>query len=155
MLSDGQLLSSHIVTKQDEYIVYELPVLIDDKESTIRVQVNLENDKEVSYKILGVWDAIAGSSCASRGFLPLIVGSEITPIYEVIDSKSKKVNTEYGNKYIVGENKNVVYDTVEDGKYMSALQVERLNNRELCTELEQVDVNKGKVLDTELQYCMN
>ena len=69
--------------------------------------------------------------------------------------KIKKVCTEYGNKYIVGKNKNVVYDTVEDGKYMSALQVERLNNRELCTELEQVDVNKGKVLDTELQYCMN
>ena len=155
MLSDGQLLSSHIVTKQDEYIVYELPVLIDDKESTIRVQVNMANGKEVSYKILGVWDAVAGGSCASRGFLPLIVGSEIIPIYEVIDSKTQKVSTEYGNKYTVGKNGNVVYDTVEDGKYMSALQVERLNNRQLCTELEQVDVNNGKVLDTESQYCMN
>ena len=62
---------------------------------------------------------------------------------------------EEGELWLLDSDGNVVYDTVEDGKYMSALQVERLNNRQLCTELEQVDVNNGKVLDTESQYCMN
>lgn len=155
MLSDGQLLSSHIISKEEDYIVYELPILIDEKASTIRVKVTLENNKAVSYKTLGVWDAVRGSSCASRGYLPLIVGSEITPIYDVIDTKTQEVSIEYGNKYTVGQSGNVVYDEVEDGQYVSALQVERLNNLALCTELEQVDVYNGNVLNGYTQFCMN
>lgn len=90
-----------------------------------------------------------------RRKLPLIVGSKITPVYEVINYKTKEVSRKYGNKYTVRQSGNVVFDNVENGQYVLALQVERLNTLELCTELEQVNVYNGKILNGYTQFCMN
>ena len=155
MLADGQYLSTKVVTKNDNYIIYEAPVIIEENESTIRIKVYLKDGKMSSYVTLGVWDAPQDSSFAPRGYLPLYVGMSIVPVYESVDTSTRAVNKVYGTKYIIENGDNIQYSKMANGEFVSTLQVESSNCIQLCNNLEKVDVYNGAVINNDSMLCMN
>ena len=169
MLADGQVLATKVVTKKEKYIIYEAPVLIDSKESTIRIKVYLENGNMSYYSVLGVWDAAQSwdnitqtnndlpqnRPYAPRGYLPLYSGTTIIPIYEAIDTSTREVYKIYGNSYIAGTDSNIQYSKINDGEFVSTLQVESLNSVKICDIFDNVSLYNGEVISKDTMLCMN
>lgn len=139
MLPDGQLLTAYIISQDDDSTIYSFPVMINDSESSIRVEETTNKDGTIKYTTLGVWDSSDSkytSDKFARGYLPLKSGTAITPIYDVFDLDSDKYETEYGEEYIVNGEFEFLFGKLEPGEYTYAYEVEKLDNTSSYSELK-------------------
>ena len=145
MLPDGQLLTAYIISQDEESTVYSFPVMINDSESSIRVQETKSNDGSTKYTTLGVWDSSDNKYTGdkfTRGYLPLNSGTAITPIYDVFDLDSEKYETEYGEEYVINGEFEFLFGKLEPGEYTYAYEVEKLNSTSNYSELKDFSVNQ-------------
>ena len=125
MLPDGQLLTTYIKEELGS-VIYEIPVLINDIEMTIKIEEK-EQDGKKDYELLGVWDATAQSNYAPRGYLPLESGTVVTPIYDVYDPESDTYESEYGEEYRISSGFDFVFGKLNDNEYSYAFAIEGIN----------------------------
>lgn len=125
MLPDGQLLTTYI-NEDLGSVVYEIPVLINDIEMTIKIE-EIDNNGKKEYNLLGVWDATDQSNYAPRGYLPLEVGTTITPIYDVYDPEADTYESEYGEEYTIASDFDFLFGQLDDGEYSYAFAIEGIN----------------------------
>ena len=144
MLPDGQLLTTYIISSTDDETVYAFPVLINNTEVTIRIKESNVNGKS-TYTTLGVWDSNNDKEQAPRGYLPLEVGTTITPIYDVFDTEADEYESEFGEEYTITSDFDFLFGQLEDGKYSFAYQLEKLNGISSYTELTEFNVRNSAV----------
>ena len=119
--------------------------MINDSESSIRVQETKSNDGSTKYTTLGVWDSSDNKYTGdkfTRGYLPLNSGTAITPIYDVFDLDSEKYETEYGEEYVIKGEFEFLFGKLEPGEYTYAYEVEKLNSTSSYSELKDFSVNQ-------------
>ena len=139
MLPDGQLLTAYIISQDNESTTYSFPVMINDTESSIRVEETINNNGEANYTTLGVWDSSDNKYYGdhfARGYLPLYSGTSITPIYDVFDLDSDTFETEYGEEYIVNGQFEFLFGKLKPGEYYFAYEVEKINNVSTYSEIK-------------------
>ena len=149
MLPDGQLLTSYVISKEDNVTVYAFPVDIDSNESSIRIKETIDNNGKASYETLGVWDTSSNSINGdnfSRSYLPIKAGMKITPIYDVFDFGTGKYETEYGEEYVIGKEFVYYLTTLDDGEYLFAYSLDLLNKQLAFSELTKFTM-KDKVIE--------
>ena len=125
MLPDGQLLTTYIKEELGS-VIYEIPVVINDIEMTIKIEEK-EKDGKKDYKLLGVWDATSQSNYEPRGYLPLEPGTVVTPIYDVYDPESDKYESEYGEEYTISSDFDFLFGKLNDSEYLYAFAIEGIN----------------------------
>ena len=144
MLPDGQLLTAYIISQDDKSTVYSFPVMIDNVESSIRVEEIDKGNGETEYITLGVWDSTDNEfnkDKFSRGYLPLNSGTAIIPIYDVFDEKNETYETEYGEEYIVNGNFEFLFGKLEQGEYSLAYEIKKLNDVSSYSEIKDFSIN--------------
>ena len=144
MLPDGQLLTAYIIYQDYKSTVYSFPVMIDDVESSIRVEEIDKGNGETEYITLGVWDSNDNEfnkDSFSRGYLPLNSGTAIIPIYDVFDEKNETYETEYGEEYIVNGNFEFLFGKLEQGEYSLAYEIKKLNDVSSYSEIKDFSIN--------------
>ncbi len=80
-LSDGTLLTTHIVDVTDEYTVYTSPVMLNGNRTNLRIRQYSDSSTIVE----GAWDGIGSNGMAAREIKKLSAGDRITPIYFMAD----------------------------------------------------------------------
>lgn len=104
VLPDGQALTTYIISQNNTTTIYSFPVLINEEESSIRIEETLNSNGETTYTTLGVWDASDSpynNNKIARGYLPLKENSIIVPMYDVFDIDLNEYTTEYGDEFII------------------------------------------------------
>ena len=148
MLPDGQLLTAYIVSQDDKSTVYSFPVMIDDVESSIRVEEINKGNGENEYITLGVWDSNDNEfnkDNFSRGYLPLNSGTAIIPIYDVFNEKNETYETEYGEEYIINGNFEFLFGKLEQGEYSLAYEIKKLNDVSSYSEIKDFSINNDNL----------
>ena len=140
----GQLLTAYIVSQDNKSTVYSFPVMIDDVESSIRVEEIDKGNGETEYITLGVWDSTDNEfnkDSFSRGYLPLNSGTAIIPIYDVFNEQNETYETEYGEEYIVNGNFEFLFGKLEQGEYSLAYEIKKLNDVSSYSEIKDFSIN--------------
>ena len=92
-LGDGQLLTTYILQKQEDFTDYIIPVQANEKESSLYVRVTKD-----SIDIEGISFEPRNNSFSGR-MCPITEGITITPIYDVWNEEEKTYDTVYGEEY--------------------------------------------------------
>ena len=103
-LADGQKLTAYTLASNKTTTLLSFPVLINNKECSIRVEKTISPTGEITYTTLGLWDtndSPYNKDKISRGYLPLKVGTVIRPIYDVYDVVNDEYVTSYGEEFIL------------------------------------------------------
>ena len=146
-LPDGQLLTTYVLSQSDNKVVYGIPVVVNDIESTIRIEEITSSDGTKDYNLLGLWDATANSLYAARGYLPLNVGTKITPIYDVFNDEKQSYESELGDEYTITSDFDFLFTQVDDGNYSYAYTIDRVFGNDVCTELSTFNVVDGQICE--------
>ena len=121
-LPDGQYLTTRVVEQTEEYVDYGLLLLINGVESTIRIREKTDFAGNDQYEFLGVWDAIDTSLYAPRGYLPLLKGAKIRPIYNVYNNITSQKELLYGEEYVINSDFELVNKAIGKEKcYLSII----------------------------------
>lgn len=144
-LPDGQLLTTYVISKDIDKVVYGFPVMIGDIESTIRIEETIDNNSKKHYSLLGVWDATDNSSYAPRGFLPLTKGTKITPIYDVFNTETNTYESSYGEEYTIQSDFDFLFTNLEDGTYGYSFTIDRTFGDDILTSISDFNVVNGTI----------
>ena len=124
ILPDGQ----HLTTYFDSYYeddetnskstVYAIPVVINEIEATIKIEETITAEGNCEYTCLGIWDSNNNSSYEGRGFIPLEVGTTITPVYDVYNETDNEWYVEYGEEYTITSDFDFLLSNLPKGEYV-------------------------------------
>ena len=146
-LPDGQLLTTYVLSQSDNKVVYGIPVVVNNIESTIRIEEITSSNGNKEYNLLGLWDATANSAYAARGYLPLEIGTKITPIYDVFNEENSSYESDFGEEYTITSDFDFVFTQVYDGTYSYAYIVDRIFGNDICGEISSFDVVNGEITE--------
>lgn len=138
MLPDGQLLTTYITSSEDNCTIYSFPVMIDNVESSIRIEETLDYNGTPSYTLLGVWDTPSSKyrkDNFARGYLPLKIGTTITPIYDIYNTKHECYESEYGEEYTITSDFDFILGTLPKAKYSYTYEIEHIDGTYNYTKL--------------------
>ena len=138
MLPDGQLLTTYILSKEDNITIYSLPIMIDNIESSIRIEETITPDGLSTINMLGVWDTTGNANkkdSFQRGYLPLTEGTTIEPIYDIYNDQTKTFDSEYGDPYTIPKDFNVLLGTLPKDNYLYSYEVKHLDETSTHTKL--------------------
>ena len=142
-LPDGQNLSTIIVEKNEEYVVYTSPILLNGEETNLRIRQTLADGK---ITIEGAWDGIAESGAASREFKKLKDGDKITPGYISLNVDTNETASYLGQEFTVSGELKVDYSVMDEGEFMYAFVIEDIYSDYLDTDLVNFSVDaEGQV----------
>ena len=138
-LPDGQNLATVIVDKNEEHVVYTSPIMLNGKETNLRIRQILETGE---IQIEGAWDGFAESGAASREFKKLKDGDVIIPLYQSFTLDDKMTETAYqGAEYTVSGNLEISYSVMEEGDFFYAFIIEDMYSDYLMTDLTAFNVD--------------
>ena len=131
-LPDGQNLSLTIVDKNEDYVIYTSPILLNGTETNLRIHQTLADG---SIKIDGTWDGISESGAASRNFTKLNDGDKIVPLYSSFTLDDVMDESTYeGEVFTVNGELNLVYAQLFEGDFMYSFIIEDVYRDYLMTD---------------------
>lgn len=152
---DGKYCYMHEIDDQNEYILYNIPVLVDEMEYTLRAAYLFgEDGEEGHYEIYGLWDQVnTQEGLPSRNTIPLEDGMEITFLFP-----ETELSLGQALQYRAGDT--IVYDSaatkmeeiqLKDGKYAMHYEItDVFNNKMISTPIiitcEDGDITKEVLL---------
>ncbi len=116
-LPDRQILATYIVGCDDDCMVYTSPILLNGKETNLRLRVY----SDYSVVIDGAWDGIDECGAASREIKKLKSGDVIVPLYY---TDSDDGDMYEGDEYKYSEGDSIIYDELYEGDYEYCFQIE-------------------------------
>ena len=137
-LPDGQNLSTIIVDKNEEFVIYTSPILLNGKETNLRIRQTLADG---TISIEGAWDGIAESGAASRDFKKLKDGDKITPVYVSLNIDTMETGAYQGQEFTVSGELKVDYSAMDEGDFMYAFVIEDIYSDYLDTDLVHFNVD--------------
>ena len=142
-LGDGQLLTTYILQKQEDFTDYIIPVQANEKESSLYVRVTKD-----SIDIEGISFEPRNNSFSGR-MCPITEGITITPIYDVWNEEEKTYDTVYGEEYSLKGTDDVLYTYLENGEYSYATIVDNMLGTVLCSKPMKFTMIDKKISFTE------
>ena len=147
-LPDGQNLATYIVDYGEDYIIYTSPVMLNGKETNLRLKLT-----EESIVIEGAWDGIGESGASSRDIVKLKAGDRIVPLYYSYPLDDDSDWDEdgygyYGDEYVFDGEPEVYYDYMYPGEYLYAFVIEDIYGDYYLTDFETFYINE----DGEVEY---
>ncbi|MEG2928913.1 MAG: clostripain-related cysteine peptidase [Oscillospiraceae bacterium] len=99
----------------DEYILYTVPVVVNDKDTNLRMLYHMETGE---YEVIGTWDGIDGESgMSSRDVKKLVDGDEVTFVFTAADLETLEAYEFLGDSFIVDGPVIAEEATLFDGDY--------------------------------------
>lgn len=120
-LPDGQPLAVYIVSECDGYDVYTSPVMINGKETNLRITHNYRDD---IITIDGAWDGIEDNGMAAREIYKLCEGDIILPLYYAFSIESDDEFTYEGAEYTYDGSSEIYYDLLYDSDYLYGFTID-------------------------------
>lgn len=140
-LPDGQNLSMTIVDKNDEYVIFTSPILLNGEETNLRIRLTLADG---SITVDGTWDGITESGAASRDFTKLKDGDVITPLYISYTLDDDMTESLYvGEEYVVDGEVELVYGLLFEGDFMYTFIIEDVYRDYLMTDFTEFYVDEN------------
>ena len=105
-LADGQKLTAYTLAQNETTTLLSFPVLINEKECSIRVEKTTTENGQITYTTLGLWDtndSPYNTDKIARGYLPLNPGTVIKPIYDNYNATTDEYYTTYGEAFTITE----------------------------------------------------
>ena len=138
-LPDGQNLATYIVDYDEDYVIYTSPILLNGKETNLRIR----QDNEGNLHIEGAWDGIDENGAASRKITKLKDGDVIVPLYFSVDSETFEDGEWSGAEYKVKGNLEINYGLLDEADYLYAFCIEDVYYDYYLTDYEcfHVDAN--------------
>lgn len=113
-LPDGQNLAIYIVDECDGYDIYTSPILLNDKETNLRITHNYVDG---TVTIDGAWDGIDENGMASKEIIPIKTGDKIIPMYYATTIDSDDEYYYYGEQYTFDGEPEIYFSYLPDGEY--------------------------------------
>lgn len=140
-LPDGQNLSMTIVDKNEDFVIYTSPILLNGEETNLRIHQSLEDG---SITVIGTWDGIDGNGAASRDFTKLKDGDKIVPLYTsyMLDDDFTEGLYE-GEEFVVSGDLELDYALMYEGDFMYAFVIEDVYRDYMLTDLTVFGVDEN------------
>lgn len=101
MSLNGHLVYTCPTNIQEDYIIYSLPVILNEEYANIRV-AKYEDEEE--YKIIGAWHGVIPESMAVRKeTIPINQGDVIKPLFKIYNTNTKETEDVQGKPFIIKE----------------------------------------------------
>ena len=116
---NNQFLNMTIVEEADEYVLYTVPILLNGKETNLRISwVWDKDDTTGAYKILGVWDGVdTDTGMSSRNVKKLKNGDRISLKHIYYDEIKKEHYEVIGEEIVVDDNTKIEDKYLDPGIY--------------------------------------
>ena len=139
-LPDETLLATYIVNNDEDYAVYTSPVMLNGKQTNLRIIV----DDEGAY-IDGAWDGIDEDGIPSREIIPIKEGDKIEPLMTY--STEEGTDTYTASAYTWQKDDNVIYAFLPEGSYGYCFYINDVYGDYLTTEDTTFTIDKeGNIL---------
>ncbi|MCR4814126.1 MAG: Clostripain family protein [Lachnospiraceae bacterium] len=138
-LPDGQNLATYIVENNDDFIIYTSPILLNGKETNLRLKQN--RDGEVTVE--GAWDGIDEHGASSRKITKLKSGDKIVPMYYTLDADTMDEGQAQGSEYVVSDDFEILYGVLEEADYFYAFCIDDIYYDYYLTEFELFHVDEN------------
>ncbi len=138
-LPDGQNLATYIVEYDEDFVIYTTPILLNGKETHLRLKQNSEGVITVE----GAWDGIDEHGAASRIITKLSKGDTIVPMYYSMDSENFEDGEWQGSEYVVDEDFEILYGMLEDADYCYAFCIDDIYYDYYMTDFELFHVDEN------------
>lgn len=141
---NGFPVSAYLINATEGYEIYSIPILHDEKISSLRVKKTFKEDKN-EYSVIGLWEGKdALTSVVKRGFKTLGAGDVVIPIYTPYGGgdgeyiKGKRIKIVFGGL-------NITEKTVRDGDYIITYTAKDIYGLESESEAMAVTALNGKL----------
>ncbi|MGN1089067.1 MAG: hypothetical protein ACI4Q6_01595, partial [Huintestinicola sp.] len=141
-LPDGQPLAVYIVSECDGYDVYTSPVMINGKETNLRITHNYRDD---IITIDGAWDGIEENGMAAREIYKLCDGDVIVPLYYAFSIESDDEFTYEGAEYIYDGSSEIYYDLLYDSDYLYGFTIDDVYGDYYICDYQIFSVEDGEI----------
>lgn len=146
MLPDGQTVAIYLVEEGDSYNIYSIPVLLNDKEMSIRVRMDYDDWNVFGeFSVIGVWEGISENGQAGRKSGEIKEGDVICPIYETSDYYTGEEGVIYGDEYRAGADFNISVGTLPDADYYYSYEILDIFGNSVFTEATVFSVEDGEL----------
>ena len=144
---DGNLVYMEVSYESDDYTVYAVPILLNDKEYNLRVIYDY-NDEE--FYILGARRGLDDNGKADRNLVQLQPGDEITTIhYAATMSGDDDFEAIPVDTFTVTENTTFAEEDLGDGTFIMMFELMDAKNNYAYSEMVQFTV-EGEYMDVEI-----
>lgn len=141
---NGTTVSADLVVKGENYEIYSIPVLYQNKRSGIRVMKTWDEDENFDYTVLGIWQGTDDNGVIGRKFRSLGTGDTITPIYKVFGGEDDEYLEGKSLRLVFG-GVNIKEKAIPDGDYMISYTIRDLYGVEVESNTTTVSALKGKL----------
>ena len=127
-LPDGQNLSLTVVDCSDDYVIYSSPILLNDKETNLRIKQNLSDQ---SITVEGAWDGISSTGASAKSIQKIVSGDVIVPLYYGFtdsDEDDAEDTLYSGTEYKVSGTFTVEYGILDPADYFYAFEINDIYN---------------------------
>ena len=140
-LPDGQNLSMTIVDKNDEFVIFSSPILLNGEETNLRIRMTIEDG---SIEIEGAWDGMTEAGAASRDIKKLKDGDKIVPLYTSYTLDDEMTESLYmGEEFTVQGDLELVYGLLFEGDFMYSFIIEDVYRDYLMTDFTAFNVDEN------------
>lgn len=113
-LPDGQLISSTVVTEEEDFTIYTTPVLVNGVESNLRFIVDYQ---DYSVTLDSVWSGADEFGLSGRNTYLLREGDVIQPIFSAFNLDTLEDLCYYGDEYVYDGSNDWSYTSLFDSEY--------------------------------------
>lgn len=101
---------------QQDYIIYSLPVILNEEYANIRV---VKYEDEEKYEIIGAWHGVIPESMAVRKeTIPINEGDVIKPLFKIYNTKTKEIKDVQGKPFIIKEKPEIQLVDLSDKNFV-------------------------------------
>ncbi len=140
-LPDGQNLSMTILDKNDEFVIFTSPVMLNGEETYLRIRMNIEDG---SIEIEGACDGMTETGAASKNITKLKDGDKIIPLYTSFTLDDDMTESLYmGDEFTVSGEVELVYGLLFEGDFMYTFIIEDIYRDYLMTDFTAFNVDEN------------
>ena len=138
-LPDGQNLATYIVENTENFVIYTSPILLNGKETNLRLKQTADGDITVE----GVWDGISENGASSRKVTKIKTGDRIIPKYYSLDADTMEDGEWQGNEYVAEDDFDIYYGLLQEADYYYAFCIDDIYYDYYITEFEVFHVDEN------------
>ena len=138
-LPDGQILATYVVSLDDGNAVYTSPIILNGKETNLRIRVDSDGNAIID----GAWDGIDDNGIPAREIKKLKTGDVIVPTY-YLDNENEDMFD--GDEYSFTEGDKIIYGYLPDGDYEYSFDIEDVYGNFYFTDYADFSIENGEVV---------
>lgn len=143
---NGLYCTPTLLAEEDDYNLYSIPILLNGKETNLRVAYIWDSEEEGHFAIYGAWDGIdTQTGMSAREIIKLKDGDKVTPLFEAVNWETGEESTyEMGSFTVKGP---VVMEETPlfDGDYLYQYKVIDIFGREFYSDEAIMECEDGEI----------